>query len=426
MSNTLRCAAGALVLALAGCNLDVTNPSVIDAAGFNPGADEPTLALSAQSNFFLGYQGVALYGGMISDEEWTAAIRLQTNNIASRNFVGTDDINVDFYAPLSIALASNINAATLFLKGDSAATDLNLATVQMNAGFTFEIMAETMCAATVLEGPQISDAQMLDSAITRLTAAVTIATAAGASNSSPLVAQLNVGLARAYLQNGQYANAAAAAALVPAGFVANVVTTANSSTLLTLANQIFLTMDEGQLVVPALYRDLQDPRVPSDSTTCTLTNPTLPCVLQLKYGGFAAPIRLASTLEAQFIAAEAQLHGSGNTGPALAVIGTERAVGGQGPYAGGTDTLSVLTELLNQRAREFWMEGKKLGDLRRNPSVPLTGVLTEANGAPFYGAGKATFGSTFCVPIPPEETGANPNLSAASARPVRSSSRRHL
>jgi hypothetical protein len=425
MSNTLRLAACLSALALAGCNLDVTNPSVIDANGFNAGADEPTLALSGQSNFFLAYQDAALYGGMISDEEWTAAVRLQTNAIASRNFVGTDDINVDFYSPFSVALASNINAATLFQKGDSAATDLNLATVQMNAGFTFDLMAETMCAATVLDGPQISDAQMLDSAVTRLTAAVTIATAAGPGGAL-IVAQSDVGLARAYLQNGQYANAEAAAAAVPSGFTAYVVTTANSSTLLTLANQIVYTMESGQLIVPALYRDLNDPRVPSDSTTCTLSNPTLPCVLQLKYTSFASPIRLASTLEAQFITAESQLHGSGNVGPAVTLIGSERTAGGQGAYTGGTDTLSVLTELLNQRAREFWMEGKKLGDLRRNPSVPLTGVLTDPNGAPFYGSGYATFGSTFCVPIPPEETNTNPNLSGSSAKIVHSSSRRRL
>lgn len=86
-------------------------------------------------------------------------------------------------------------------------------------------------------------------------------------------------------------------------------------------------------------------------------------------------------------------------------------MGGQGTYAGGTDTLSVVSELLNQRARDFWLEGKKLGDLRRNPSVPLTAVLTDPNGSPFYVPGKvATFGSKTCTPIPPQETGANPNF----------------
>ena len=52
-----------------------------------------------------------------------------------------------------------------------------------------------------------------------------------------------------------------------------------------------------------------------------------------------------------------------------------------------------------------------LGDLRRNPSVPLQAVLTDTVGAPFYAStGGAAFGSTFCAPIPPEETNANPNF----------------
>jgi hypothetical protein len=133
-------------------------------------------------------------------------------------------------------------------------------------------------------------------------------------------------------------------------------------------------------------------------------------VIQTKYLTYGDPIRLASGLEAQFIAAEAPLHASGATGPALALIASERMTGNQSPYSGPTDTLSVLTELLNQRAREFWMEGKKLGDIRRNPSVSLPAILTEPVGAPFFGPTGGNFGSTFCAPIPPEEVNANPNL----------------
>ena len=120
----------------------------------------------------------------------------------------------------------------------------------------------------------------------------------------------------------------------------------------------------------------------------------------------------ASGLEAQYIAAEAALHGSASTAAALTLINTRRTAGGQGAYAGGTDTLSVVTELLNQRARDFWLEGKKLGDLRRNPSVALASVLTDPSGNPFYVPSTTlpSFGSTFCAPIPPQETNANPNF----------------
>ncbi len=400
------CAVGA-----AGCNMDVTNPAVIDASTFDPNANGPTLSLSAQTNFFTAFQSVALYGGLIAGELYTGAIRLQTNKLSSRNFVSTDDINPDFFAPLSLAIASNLNAATILQSGAAAASDVNLARADMNAAFALELMAETMCAGVIQGGPQLSDAQLIDSAITRFTAAVSVATAAGSAGAN-IVNESNIGLARAYLQRGDYAHATQTAALVPAGFVANVLTSANLSTQSTLGNLIYGTTIGGQAIVPRLYRTLADPRVPLDSTQPGHTTaPGLPYIIQTKYTGYAAPLRLASGLEAQFISAEAQLHQSGATAPALALIATERAAGRQPAYSGGTDTLSVITELLNQRAREFWMEGKKLGDLRRNPSVSLAAVLTDPVGAAYYNAGASQFGSAFCTPIPPQETNANPHFS---------------
>ncbi len=403
-------ATGVLGLGVAGCNLDVVNPNVIDAGAFDPNADGQTLSLSAQTSFFIAFQDVALYGGLISEESWTGAIRLQTNRLASRTFGPADDINADFFAPLSRAVAANANAVAALSAGPGASSDVNLARASMNLGFALELMAETMCSSVIRGGPELSDAQLLDSAIVHFTDAVTVASAAGSAGEE-IVQAATVGLARAYLQRGDYANAEQVAARVPASFVANVITSANPSTRDALANQIYATTLIGQLVAPPRYR-VGDPRLPVDSTQSGHTLNGVPYVIQAKYTGYADPIRLASGLEAQYIAAEAALHGRAETGPALALIGARRAAGGEGPYGGGTDTASVMAELLNQRARDFWLEGKKLGDLRRNPSVPLSAVLTDPAGAPFYSsAGGSTFGSTLCVPIPPEEANANPNLS---------------
>ena len=99
---TLACATMA---GTTGCNMDVVNPSVIDAATFNPNTDGTTLALSAQTNFYIAFQSVALYGGLISDELWSGAARLQTNRLGARVFASTDDINTDFFGPLSFAVA---------------------------------------------------------------------------------------------------------------------------------------------------------------------------------------------------------------------------------------------------------------------------------------------------------------------------------
>lgn len=402
--------ASVAALGLASCNMDVTNPSVIDAGTFDPNSDGRTLALSAQTNFYIAFQSVAIYGGLISDEIWTGAIRLQTNRLASRTFLGSDDINADFFAPLSLAIASNENAVTALSAGPNAASDVNLARASMNLGFALDLMSESMCSGVIQGGPELSDTQLLDTAVTAFTRAVSAATAAGADGSD-IVNESNVGLARAYLQLGDFPNAAATAALVPSDFVANVITTANVSTQGTLGNLIYGTTVGGQAVAPERYR-VGDPRMPIDSIAQAVpTLNGLPSIIQKKFTSYSDPIRLASGLEAQYIAAEAALQSGGGTGAALALIATRRAAGGQSAYSGGTDNVSVLQELLNQRARDFWMEGKKLGDLRRNPTVSLPSVLTDPVGAPFYtSVGGGTFGNTFCAPIPPEEINANPNF----------------
>ena len=399
-----------LAMNASGCNMDVSNPSVIDASTFNPNSDGTTLSLSAQTNFFIAFQSVALYGGLISEELWSGAARLQTNRLAARTFASTDDINTNFFAPLSLAIASNENAVGALQGGPGAASDINLARASMNLGFALELMAESACAGVIQGGPSLTDAQLLDSAITRFTAAVAVATAAGASGAA-IVNASNVGLARAYLQKGDYAHASQTAALVPAGFQANVITSANVSTQGTLGNKFYFITTGAQIVAPKLYR-VGDPRVSVDSTRPGATLNGVPYIVQAKYNSYSDPIRLASSLEAQYIAAEAALHASGSTSAAITLINARRAAGGQGTYAGATDTLSVISELLNQRARDFWLEGKKLGDLRRNPSVPLSAVFTDAATAQTYFPSKnpPSFGTNFCTPIPPQETSANPNF----------------
>src|SRR3954462_14829322 len=115
------CIACAAAVSSAGCNMDVRNPTVIDAATFNPNADGTTLSLSAQTNFFIAFQSVALYGGLISEELWSGAARLQTNRLGARVFAATDDINANFFTPLSRSISSNENAIAA-LQGGSGST----------------------------------------------------------------------------------------------------------------------------------------------------------------------------------------------------------------------------------------------------------------------------------------------------------------
>jgi hypothetical protein len=90
----------------------------------------------------------------------------------------------------------------------------------------------------------------------------------------------------------------------------------------------------------------------------------------------------------------------------LTLIAERRTAGNQPPFT-GTTTQQVLAELMDQRARDFWLEGKHLGDVLRNPTAA---ALVPAPGTPFYRPNFGTFQPLTCLPIPFAEKANNPNL----------------
>jgi hypothetical protein len=127
---------------------------------------------------------------------------------------------------------------------------------------------------------------------------------------------------------------------------------------------------------------------------------------QTKYPAITTPVRIASALEARYIAAEAQLKINGTTGPALTLIAERRTAGNQ-PAFTGTTTAQILAELMDQRARDFWLEGKHLGDILRNPTAA---ALVPAVGSPFYKSELGNFLAMACLPVPFPEKANNPNF----------------
>jgi len=55
---SIRRYAAALLPLLAACDLDVSNPGIIDASTFDPVADARTLSMSAQQNFYQVYADI--------------------------------------------------------------------------------------------------------------------------------------------------------------------------------------------------------------------------------------------------------------------------------------------------------------------------------------------------------------------------------
>ena len=399
--------AAACAVGVAGCDLKVTNPTVLDSSQFDPTGDANTLAMSAQSLFTRAYANIIPYSGMFSEEVWVGAVRQETNDIGRRVMTaGTPDVNSALWSPLQRALATNELTIDLLGTGE-AATTVHLARAAMNSGFSMVLIAEHFCQGTIRAGPALSPEEMLDVAVTRFERAIDVAEDLTSADATRILNASRVGLARAYLQQKDYANAAAAAAPVPDAFVHNAVMIDDANNRV-LGNLVY-SYDFGSrlLVVPPDYRALDDPRVPWDSTGLLAQATELQYFQQLKYTGYTTPIRIASGLEARYIEAEALLMGTpSSTTEALDLIDERRTANGQGAFTGTTQA-QILAELMDQRARDFWLEAKHTGDWRRNPAAT---PYVAATGSTFYKPAQGNFGNETCLPVPLAEINANPNF----------------
>ena len=406
-SRLLRRAAALGAVSLAACNMDVVNPSVIDASTFDPNADAATLSLSAQSNFYRAIGTIIPFSAFFSQEAWVGVVRQETNDIGRRAVsAAISDINASLWTPLQRALSTNELAIQVLVNGPTAASDVNLARAYLNSGFSLVLLAEHFCQGTILVGPPLEPTAVLDTAIVRFTQAVAVGGAATGAEAARIVNAANVGIARAALQKKDYAKAAQAAALVTsASFVYNALAVDDPSNR-PLGNQAYIYDIGGpSVVVPDVYRALNDPRVPWRDGGRRAQDTQLQYYQQLKFTGYASPIRVASKLEADYIAAEAKLQ-TGDPSAAVTLIAARRAANGQAPFT-GTTPAAILAELMDQRAREFWLEAKHTGDWIRNPAAT---PYVPATGTTFYKAAQGSYGNATCLPVPTAEVNANPNF----------------
>ena len=402
-------ATGLIALALSGCSLDISNPNVIDASTIDPVEDARVFSLSAQQDFYSAYAGFINSSAYYSNETWSGAVRNETNDIGRHVIVDTNiDLNGTFWAPLQIAIGTNDRVVEVLRDSPTFGTEIAAARASAWSGFAITLLAEAFCEGVLHVGPALTPVQMLDSAIVRFQQAITIAQAITGAEATKLLNAARVGIARASLAKGDNAGALAAAALVPPAFVANTAQADDPAPLVRArtGNGVFLLAAGTTQIAAGAYRALNDPRVTSVDAGSNAQDGQNRLFRQTKYPNVTAPIRIASGLEARYIAAEAELDQSGNTAPALALIAERRTAGGQ-PAFGGTTAADVLAELMNQRARDFWLEAKHLGDIIRNPAAA---ALLPPPGSPFYKPQLGNFEALTCLPVPFIERANNPNF----------------
>lgn len=406
-----RLAGLALAVSLAACDgfLTVRTPGVIEIETLDPVADAPVLANSAVQNFAQAYGWLIMYTGWMAGEIDVAETFPTRNEFGRRDVAPSNgSLSADVWFPLSQAAASSY--LVLDLELPDASTNINYVKANFALGWSYTFMAESFCQGTVRGGPPLTTAAMLDSAITHFTSVMTIGSAAATTESNNLANAALVGRARAKLQKSDKPGALADANAVPAGFNYNLVYFDDLSNRTRVGNRLWqFTADRGSIAIAPAWR-ATDPRIPQRVAPSNLlpqdANYTVdrgaPYVIQDKYPGFATPIRLASKMEADYIAAEAQ----GNAAQ-LALIQARRTANGLPAYSGATDDASVLAEFENQRAAEFFLESKRLGDVVRNGAAVLN---LPVPGSTYFKPGFAPVGNQTCIPLPITETDNNINF----------------
>ncbi len=392
-------------LVATGCTdfLKVENPNVVTAVDVNPIGDAGTLAASALQDFAASYGTYSVFGGIYTGELYSADVN-SPGNLTSVRLV--DNTMTDGYlASMSKArvLASKVIIA---LKGTSGESSINAAKAWMVSGYAFLSLAEYFCSATVNGGPLLTASMMLDSAVATFTKAVDIGGAVGTADALQIKNAALVGRARAQLYAGNKPQALADANAVSPAFNYNLVFINDLTNITRLGNYVWhITFNISTLSAAPPFRNLTDPRMitvpPSVNKLRSMDGVTDMWSIG-KYQSYSDPIRLASKIEANYIAAEAQ-----GTAAMLALISSRRAANNLPAYSGATDDHSVLVEFLTQRTYEFYVEGKHMGDYRRYPNdlpflVPAGTAYRKPN-VPAYADGK-------CWPISIQELTNNPNL----------------
>jgi hypothetical protein len=325
---------GCVAIALAGvaggvsaCNslLDVDNPASVPAESLSDPALAPAIVAASIQTLQCGVEQFAATGGMLSGEylsangfvnnhiwEWRGVIEIK--GAPGQCGFGRNSTDMGFYTPLQQArfqLDDAFSRLDQFSDADVANRADLMATLRAYAGYAYLLLAEGMCEMTVDNGPKMTQEEVVAIAIDRFTDAITRATAA---NDQSILNMARVGRARAELDIGKLAEAAADANLVPSGFVRNaeyaeggVASRENRIYNLTIRND-FLSVGEyyRNLTVNGVTPAVADPRVKTKDTGRNGSDGVTRVWQQQKFvaQAGATPLQISSWNEAKLIYAE--------------------------------------------------------------------------------------------------------------------------
>lgn len=412
-------------LGLAGCDLDelltVEDRDVVSPEVLEDPEVLPVVVAGALGDFTAAFSGstggdsYVTVSALMADEFFssgsfptrTATDRRSQQPPASGN---TSDAA---YVDLQVARRALRNAAIQVAEVNGT-DDPEFAELKALEGYTILLLGEGFCNAVplsygdvntgeiIVNGTPVSSSMLFDSAIARFDEAI----AAGGDTLAM------IGKARALLDQGDAAAAAAVAAQVETDYVYAIQHSTSGS-----SNDVFSKQNNGRFSQSDLeggngvaFRSAGDPRTPWEEDPLGGFIETIPLYMSLLHTGFADPLTLADGVEARLIEAEALLEAGVYPGVSAA-LNDLRASNPRGvtlsalPIA--TTEAAARDQLFDERAYWLFLTGHRLYDLRR-----LVWEYGQPQGS-VYPTGEyhkgATYGDDVVFPIDFDE-GNNPNF----------------
>ena len=414
----------AVVLAGTAACTDITsltqvNPGQVSAATLFVPSNAQLLVNGAISDFECAYTRYVVGSGLLVDELSNAigstanfdfdARRLLTNATYGTGTCGANQ-QPAIYSTLSTARGSADTVLARLREWTDASLPAGVSRTKLigqaatSAGYSLVLLGEGMCTAAVDLSAELTPAQLFSEAKIRFDSAVTAATTV---SDAPTLNLALLGRARALLNLKQAAAAGIDAARIPPSFVAS---TGTDNVTVRRQNFAFLSINQNSWnTVDATFRGLTingspDPRVAVTNSGRNGTAVGTVVWTADKYPLISTPTPIARYAEAQLIVAEAKQAAGDLTGAAAAINAVRATRSGVPAYdATGQTSAQVLATIIEDRRRELFLEGHRLGDIRRYalPLAPTAGTAYPGGGA---------YGTQSCFPLPDVERINNPNI----------------
>jgi hypothetical protein len=412
-------------------SLEQQNPGSILARDVYTPANAQLLVTGAVGDFECAFHRYVVVQGVLGDELVNAFSNTDNFDLDRRSIkpgspygTGTCTGTVQLpgiYTTLSVARGSADTILARLKEWTDAQVPTGVNRTQLigrasaYAGYSILLLGESMCSAAINIGPELSKTDLWNEAKLRFDESIAAATTA---NDATTLNLSRVGRARTLLNLGQVAAAGIDAAAVPAGFVVNAIANAAGATrqqnLVFLHTQINNYSSVDLSFVGLTFLGVPDPRVSVTVTTTKGSDGVTFMRRVNKYVDRGASIPIARYAEARLILAETNV-AAGNLQGAVDIINVLHTAAGLPAYDGtGQTAAQVKAQVVEERRRELFLEGQRLGDMNRYalPRLPADGVVFPSGGTFVSAAcsGANAQGYPFGFPLPDVERNNNPNI----------------